>query len=258
MSATASGSRRNGGRQCFACGDDNLLDDKTPNHKVARSNQKYTLRCCGRLICIKCLGAIGSRCSASPPSGNHSGRTKLRDRYSSGINHWLDFCRSRDYTWASRCRQAGLPCNAAPPKCRTVQRLSFPKYSSLKCPFCVRKHEVMNRSRLTSGQLTMGSSGQTIHDGLPHECSPPLPIKSTTGSCTVPVTYRRIDVSGSSELTTASVRVVELFPVANNTSAIKGEYPGYDVAAESCRFLAPPPEAVDFTLVWSNAVTYPS
>ena len=110
----------------------------------------------------------------------------------------------------------------------------------------------MNRSRLTSGQLTMGSSGQTIHDGLPHECSPPLPIKSTTGSFTVLVTYRRLDVSGSSELTTASVRVVELFPVANNTSAIKGEYPGYDVAADSCRFLAPPPEAVDFTLVWSS------
>ena len=51
-------------RNCFACGEPNLLHGRQPDHTQSRANQKYTLSCCGRLVCTECLASFGKRVSA--------------------------------------------------------------------------------------------------------------------------------------------------------------------------------------------------
>lgn len=218
-------------RNCFACGEPNLLHGRQPDHTQSRANQKYTLSCCGRLVCTECLASFGKRVSACAATHDTPRRTPLRDAYSDGMNAWLDFCRSRDYTLSSRRTFANVPPTEFPPRCRVVQKLQ-PKYSSLRCPFCVRKHQASPAAPGTRVPL------------------PPLPNK--LGDGVVTIEYRQLRSDGKSQRVSAKVRIVELEQVATTTPAQKGQYPTYAVVSDHRRFLGCDRSDVEWTLVWSK------
>ena len=140
-------------RQCFACGQSSIIGTEDPCHRECDKNQKYTLRCCGRCVCVWCLAAFGRRFQRQSRTDTNDGRVALRDKFCDELNRWLVFCESGHYTrferlkkhredvvkqtsQINRSRDTEQP--AHPPKCRTIQDLR-PEYRNLKCPFCVRK-----------------------------------------------------------------------------------------------------------------------
>ena len=226
-------------RQCFACSDDSLLDGKQPEHLQHWTNQKFSLRCCGRRVCSECLGAFGRRCSARVHNITKQRRPSLHDVYSDEMNKWLDFCRSRDYTQYSRCKFARVPTTQCPPKCSVVQDLR-PEYKDLKCPFCARKKQASKSLSKTYGS----SHPSTSSDGLP-------PLPKVLADEIVDVRFRHLGVDGKGRYKRVKVRVVELAAVVNMTTREKGKHAEFSVVSDSNRYLKPKSN-VEWTLVWSK------
>ena len=85
-------------------------NEKTKQRSSFIANKKWALNCCHRIICTECLRQFGKRLSArkeSDSGGIHRAkRSQINDNYNSGVQLWIQFCRSGCYTYERRLARA--------------------------------------------------------------------------------------------------------------------------------------------------------